>query len=182
MKREISGPHAAAICPEPLGPESIRAGRRTWIIAALVLLTILSVGTKILLGTAPDLRDPAALKRTLVARLITEGFSVDEIPHSAEVSLTARRGSCHLAIIEARPQGWNNALIERATGEADRLTFLFEGRTSDDLPRYRATWHYQTARILRQVGGQPRWHPVLAILSSRQCPARIGTFTVPLVI
>lgn len=149
-------------------------------LAVLALFAITSIGAKVLIGTAPDIRNPASLKRTLVARLMTEGFSVDEAPGSAEVSLTARRGDCRLALTEARPQGWNHALIERQTGETDKLMFLFEGQMTSDLPRYRATWRYQTARILRQVGGRPHWHPVLAIRVGRQCPVRFETFAVPL--
>jgi hypothetical protein len=147
---------------------------------ALALVATTSIGAKVLVGIAPDIRDAAALKRTLVARLVAEGFIVDETPGSAEISLMARRGVCRLTLTEARPQGWNNALIELQTGETGKLKFFFQGEMIEDLPRYRATWQYQTARILRQVGGRAKWHPVLAIWAGQRCPARLEAFAVPL--
>ncbi|WP_462120208.1 exosortase/archaeosortase family protein [Methylorubrum extorquens] len=146
---------------------------------ALAGIAFLSVGAKLAIGTAPDVRDPVALRRILGERLISDGLRVTEIQGTPEIVLVAEHGSCRIVLVEARTQGWNDALIRHMKGEEDRLRFLYRGVSYTDLPLLRSTWHYQTARIVRQVGRASTWYPVIAVLSKPSCSAEITAFAAP---
>ncbi|MFG5117322.1 exosortase/archaeosortase family protein [Methylorubrum sp. POS3] len=149
--------------------------------SVLLVITILSVGTKLALEAAPDIRDPVALRRAIGERLIKNGLRVTEIQGTPELMLVAERDTCRIVLVEARTQGWNDALIRQMKGEDDSLRFIYRGASYAELPLFRSTWQYQTARIARQIGGAGfAWHPVLAVLSSPACSNEMSALGAPL--
>ncbi|WP_156466859.1 hypothetical protein [Rhizobium sp. Leaf384] len=134
-----------------------------------LVVGLLGIGLKFAVGTAPDPRDQQALLDTASVLLAQNGYHIEHASQTTEIAIAASNGDCRLVLAEIRPQGWNTAQIQTLYRDYDDIFYVLGGKILRQPPVYRATLHYQIARIMGQLRVDYDWQPVWAIIGQARC-------------
>lgn len=157
--------------------------KHVWFSVFLAALLIATFGIKLSIGGGLVATSSVEIAETLTEPLTEQGFQVAGISKLAgRDALLAQRNDCQMYLIPVVPHGWNQAALQKFTGPDQALWFVSNSvLTENEQERWRPLLRYFIAKVIRYMGVDFGYHPVIAIVGSKTCtPATMDWSKVPL--
>ncbi len=108
------------------------------------------------------------LRAATIAFLARQGFEPRAQEGSIGFLIFASLGDCRLQIREAFPQWWFRDSNTARVPKESRLTFVFDGEFSSDIP---VAWslNYYWVRVQQRLGLHVSWNSILAVAATHGC-------------
>jgi len=139
----------------------------------LLLLVLLTVPLK--LFYAPPLPNPdeQRLADDIAAMLQSKGFALSFGEMVDVPTITARKPNCNLLVTRVGSTGYSNARFGIASESFGPTNFHYDGRLTQDFPRFWPLINEHLHRWLEPVGLEQKIPPVLAIAGQAMCNGEV---------
>lgn len=134
----------------------------------LALLTMVTLGSRIVTGDAPPVPDQDRFQHELAGLLQSEGFATEELRLATLRSVEARRGDCSLAAAAEIFHGAKFDAFAAIQPEGRELHVFYAGWHSD-YPRLRPLLAQYVQRYLTTFGLSSSFAPVVLVAAEPTC-------------